>query len=774
MTHPQNASGSAAVVPLLLGVHWHDDFAGGLDRYVADLLASLRRAGLSPRAALLGPARTAPVGVSVGAHLGRPLIVRLWCLRRAAGRAAVDATVVDAHFALHAFWPVVLGRLRRLPLVVHFQGPWADESAVSGDVDRWRVGTKRMLERAVYRRAREVVVLSTPFKRLLVERCGVIPWRVHVIPPGVDLVRFRTGDRANARDALGLPADVGIAVSVRRLVPRMGLDVLLEAWRRVLIDHADALLVVVGDGPERPRLKAAAARLGVSGAVRFIGRVDDETLVRCYQAADVSVVPTVALEGFGLVVLESLACGTPVVVTDSGGLPEAVAGLDPGLVVPAADAGALAQRVSSALEGDVPSPEGCRSHAASFDWARIAERHREIYERAVAPPARGRLRVVFLDHCAQLSGGELALLRLLPALGEVDAHVILAEDGPLEIALAQAGVSVEVLPMDEATRGMGRHRVRPGTLPAATLVGSGAYTARLALRLRRFQPDLVHTNSLKAALYGAAAARLAGVPVVWHLRDRISADYLPPAACRLVRGAARLLPAGIIANSRSTLETLGRAGAKGVVVSSPVNFERLAAVRSTGASTGGVRAGMVGRLAPWKGQHVFLQAFARAFPYGDERAAIVGSALFGEEAYEQSLRENVHSLGLDGRVEFKGFKSDVSAELAQLDVLVHASTIPEPFGQVVVEGMAAGLPVVAADAGGPAEVVEHNVNGMLYAPGDVDALAKRLRELAADPETRRRLGNAGRVRAADFSPERVAAQVMTVYRGVLDPAAPGS
>ena len=122
---------------------------------------------------------------------------------------------------------------------------------------------------------------------------------------------------------------------------------------------------------------------------------------------------------------------------------------------------------------------------------------------------------------------------------------------------------------------------------------------------------------------------------------------------------------------------------------------------------------------------------------------------------------------LGGEVDFRGFRDDVPAELARLDVLVHASTIPEPFGQVVLEGMAAGLPVVAADAGGPAEIVDDGVDGLLYPPGHAPALAERLRLLAGDRELRARLGRSGRERARDFAPDIVAGRLMEVYRRTI-------
>ncbi|MGI8984573.1 MAG: glycosyltransferase family 4 protein [Acidimicrobiales bacterium] len=752
--------------PLLLGRHWFEDDPGGLNRYLADLFGALRSVGLHPTAVVAGPAAAAPVGVVASGHHSRPFPIRLTSYAHTVRRtAAAGVGVVDAHFAFYAFWPAVFGGLRRVPLVVHFQGPWAQESRAAGEPAGWRIAAKHSVEAAVYRRAREVVVLSDAFKQVIVEGYGVPPWRVSVVPPGVDLHRFTPADRVVTRSELGLPPDAPVAVAVRRLVPRMGLDVLLDAWAAVEQAVPEAVLLLVGDGPERASLQRRAGRSAITRSVRFLGRVPDATLVRCYQAADVSVVPTLALEGFGLVVLESLACGTPAVVTDSTGLPDSVTPLDPSLVVPAGDAVALARRLVGVLDGTQPAPgrDRCRTHAESYSWAAVAERHRVIYERAVHPHGR-RVRVVFVDHCARLSGGELAMLRLLPAL-DVDAHVILGEQGPLVDKLRAAGVSVEVLAIADTAGWLGRDRVQPGRLPISALTTTGTYVARLTRRLRQLTPDLVHTNSLKSALYGGAAARLASIPAVWHVRDRITDDYMPASACRMVKAAARILPTAVIANSRATLATLGRAGVGGAVIASPLGSSPAESARPSTA--GPLRVGMVGRLDPWKGQHVFLDAFAKAFPSGREEAVIVGASLFGDNGYERQLQRQAADLGIAGRVDFRGFRDRMEDELDRLDVLVHASTIPEPFGQVVVEGMAVGLAVVAADAGGPAEVIEDGVNGMLCPPGDTGAMAAALQRLAADSALRHGLGEAARARAENFTPARIAPQVMDVYERTL-------
>ncbi len=542
------------------------------------------------------------------------------------------------------------------------------------------------------------------------------------------------------------------------------------------------------------RSKARSAELGLGGVVRFAGRVNDEELVRYYQAADVSIVPSIALEGFGLVVLESLATGTPVVASAVDGLSKALDGLAPDLLVPPSDPQALANRLLGALTGDQPLPtaEICRRHAESYSWTHVARRHLELYEHLIRSAEERteprKLRVVVLGHTAQLSGGELALLREVPALTDVNVHVhvILAQDGPLVRLLERAGASVEVLPMGERTRDLRKERVRPARLPVVACAQSAFYVFRLAARMARLRPDLVHTNTLKAAIYGGAAARIVHVPCVWHVRDRIAGDYLPTAAVTIVRVASTLLPDEIIVNSRATLETLptsvcsrvqviydavpavasNRIGISALTPSSliPSRSQRTSSSRANAT----FRVAMVGRLALWKGQDVFLRAFAKAFPAGEQVAVLIGAALFGENDYERQLHELVRDLGIEDRVEFRGFRIDVFDELAQVDALVHASVIPEPFGQVVVEGMAAGLAVVAAMAGGPAEILVQGETGLLYPPGDVDALASLLRRLAADPELRSQLGNRARAAVAIYSPERVADQILDVYRHVLD------
>jgi glycosyltransferase involved in cell wall biosynthesis len=745
----------------MLGKGWFPDELGGLDRYYRDLLESLPEAS----GVVIGASARRPDRVAGVSEHRRPLPERLLLFWLAAQRAAERVDVVDAHFGLYALAPLMFGRLRRKPAVLHFQGPWADENVAAGDRSALRHRTRRLLERAAYSRADQAIVLSSSFGRVLVERYGVSPWKVNVVAPGVDLDRFTPGPAGAARRRFALTPAAFIAVAVRRLVPRMGLEVLLEAWTGVIGRlPAGSTLLIAGEGPLREVLASMIAARGLESSVRLLGRVSDEQMVDLYRAADVAVVPTTAHEGFGLVVLEAAACGTPTVVSGAGGLPEAIAGLDPSLIVPAADHVALGKRLVRA-QTDRPSRAATRSYAEHFAWDEVARRHREIARRAMSRRSDDdRIRVVYLDHVARLSGGEIALLRLLPHLEQVNPHVVLAEDGPLVGELHLAGISTEVLPLTDAAVDLRKSSVRRGGVSPHIAAATAAYVLRLAARLRQLNPDIVHTNSLKAGVYGSLASRLAQIPVVWHVRDRIAEDYLPRPAVTMVRGMTRHLATAVVANSHSTLETL--AAPSNPVVIYSVLPEVLSEVPTRNRTTGGpLTFGIVGRLAPWKGQDLFLRGFARAFPIGEERAVVVGGALFGEDGYAGSLPGLAERLEIADRVELRGYRPDVWDELSRLDVLVHASVTPEPFGQVILEGMAAGVPVIAARAGGPAEILRHDETGLLYEPNDVHGLAEAMRRML-DAGLRERLTGAARDGLGRYEPSVVATELQKLYAKV--------
>lgn len=355
----------------MLGSEWFDSRPGGLNRYFADLVQALvDHPDVEVDAAAFGA--PPPGGRSIG-RTGQPMVGRLRATSAFLARAAAD--VVDTHFALYGA-PAGLRRPARTKTrIVHFHGPWAGESRVAG-AGQLTATLKRSVERLSYAGADHLIVLSTAFRDVLAERYAIDPHRISVIPPGVDVERFTEHPDTDI--------DRRDIVVVRRLERRMGIDRLLRAWAQIQRAYPESRLVVVGDGSERSALVDAAQSLGITHRVVFTGRLPEHELVAQYQRAVVSVVPSLALEGFGLIALESLACGTPVIVTDCGGLPDGVRGLDPSLIVPPDDVDALAARLSRALEGDVPGRASARAHATTFSWAAVADKHVQLYRDVTA------------------------------------------------------------------------------------------------------------------------------------------------------------------------------------------------------------------------------------------------------------------------------------------------------------------------------------------------------------------------------------------------------
>jgi glycosyltransferase involved in cell wall biosynthesis len=370
---------------LSIGVNWFAEGSGGLDRVFKDLARDLPAQGIDLRGLVLGPQDAGALSGGAVSAFGRPgarLPERLLRARQKVASAVHrdPPDLIAAHFALFA--APALDLLGRQALVVHFHGPWADEAAEEGT---GRIGQtlRRGLEAAIYRRAKRVITLSHAFAGLAVDRYGVARERLRVVPGSVDLDRFAPLlSRREARAALGWPEDGTILLSVRRLVRRMGLDRLIAAMPSILAARPDAILMIAGRGAEAEKLRALARETGYADRIRFLGFLPDEKLPLAYRAANLNIVPSQALEGFGLTAAEAIAAGTPSLVAPVGGLPEVVAELAAELVMPAAD---VAGGVVRALSGTLPDEAACLAFARQrFCPRRAAARVADVYREALA------------------------------------------------------------------------------------------------------------------------------------------------------------------------------------------------------------------------------------------------------------------------------------------------------------------------------------------------------------------------------------------------------
>jgi glycosyltransferase involved in cell wall biosynthesis len=389
------------------------------------------------------------------------------------------------------------------------------------------------------------------------------------------------------------------------------------------------------------------------------------------------------------------------------------------------------------------------------------------------PNASRALRVLYVDHTAQLGGGEIALRNLLDSIDptRVCAFIVVCSQGPLVDQLLIRNHDVHVLPLASHVAQTRKESLGwRSLLKVGGILSSLAFVWKLSRYIRKLQVDVVHTNSLKAHILGGMAARLAGRPLVWHLRDRVSPDYLPRPAVRFVRLLGRFLPHFVIANSQATLETLSPKWNRTPTSCRVIHDGCLLSRNDAGSDDpGSIRIGMIGRISPWKGQHVFIKAAAlvlKQFP--ETTFEIIGSPLFSETAYEQELRQLAAGLRLESHLKFTGFVEDVVSAIAHLQMVVHASVVGEPFGQVIIEGMAAGKPVIATNAGGIPEIVLHEETGLLVPIEDERALAEAMITLLGDPDRAAQMGAKGRERVRNFfTIERHARAVEQVYEGML-------
>ncbi len=389
---PAELAADAPLSTLQIGMTAASSHMSGTDRYFLALLRSLPARGVTVRGLLLGdPADVEPVaGVEGFAQTNAGRLRRWLGIRRSVGRLVGGSDIVVSHGVPHIFPAMDLVGSR--PLVVHFHGDWAGEARISGRHPA-TVHIRDLQQRAVFAHADRFIVLSRAFGAALAGDFGVSPEMIDVIPGGVDLNLFDADESQHeARAACGLP-DRPIVLCVSRLVAAKGLSALISAMTFVRRQHPNAFLAIVGGGPLAAELQRQIDRSGLHDSVQILGHVG-AGLPLFYRAANVTIVPSDVAEGFGLVVVESLAMGTPVLVTPVGGLPEVISDLDRRLVLDGPAEKDLAAGLCRALSNPAELPHGnaCRIYAKRFAWPNIAGRVAAAYRHVRATHVARRKR----------------------------------------------------------------------------------------------------------------------------------------------------------------------------------------------------------------------------------------------------------------------------------------------------------------------------------------------------------------------------------------------
>jgi len=357
------------------------------------------------------------------------------------------------------------------------------------------------------------------------------------------------------------------------------------------------------------------------------------------------------------------------------------------------------------------------------------------------------MKILFLDQSGKPGGAELCLIDIAKPYQD-SCLVGLFADGPFKDLLEQQHIPVQVLAAQPI-----QVRKESSLVQGLSSLGQiGPLIARVVQIAREY--DLIYANTQKALVVGALASFFSRRPLVYHLHDILCDQHFSSTNRRLAVTLANRASL-VIANSKASQAAFLEAGGRSDIVDVVYNgfepalyqhhFDPTQIKQQLGLD-GQFLVGHFSRLSPWKGQHVLLEALAHC--PNDVTAILVGDALFGEQDYVQQLHEKVALLGLEERVQFLGFRSDVVSLMAACDLVAHTSTAAEPFGRVIVEAMLSGRPVVAAQAGGAVELVETGKTGWLVPPGDALQLAAAIANCRQQPELTKSIAHQAQIEAS--------------------------
>ena len=401
------------------------------------------------------------------------------------------------------------------------------------------------------------------------------------------------------------------------------------------------------------------------------------------------------------------------------------------------------------------------------------------------------MRITFLNAVGSIGGAEVSLLGLMAGIRgtapEIRMHLVAGEDGPLLDKVRCLGIEAQVVALGPLRRMGDSELAGPNASRSLKKLATifrviftapriVAYCLKLRTAIAQARPDVVHSNSMKMHLLAAVSTPLS-IPVVWQIHDYVSSRPLmrtllkvfvmrcnalvgvSQSVCADLRNSLKYLPARMscVYNSVDP-DDFSSAGVR-------ADLDRMTGLEP--APTGTIKVGLVATFARWKGHDVFLSALAAVPSHIPVRGYIVGAPVYSTQGSQFSvdeLKTTCRDLGIADRVGFTGYCDRPAEAMRALDIVVHTSVAPEPFGMVLVEAMCAGTAVISTASGGAAEICVNGTNCLTCRPGDAAALADRITTLAQNRALRVKLAASARKRAAeDFRPALAAAKMIRVY-----------
>ncbi|MBI3999974.1 MAG: GT4 family glycosyltransferase PelF [Candidatus Omnitrophica bacterium] len=688
----------------------------------------------------------------------------------------------------------------------------------------WRSRRQLILNRTFNRYAKKIVVNSMAVREAVRKNEQVGSRRIHLIYNGVDLDKYFPSPqlRDETRSELGIKEDefvVGMIANMRHEVK--GHRYLIKAFALVSKEIPNVKLMLIGDGPLEAKLEGYAFHLGVSDRILFLGSRRDITPL--VNAMDLVCAPSLS-EGFSNTILEAMAIGKPIIATNVGGNPEVIFHGETGFLVRPRDGKAIAQKILFLIQNDLlrtQMGDAARKRIeANFTAQKMTKEYEDFFEklmiviperkRAVASdvalskeyelsktllsrkedvtgklvmreekqladgPTRKtlrssdpsgapqhkvryktrRFRVLYLIWSLDLGGAEQVVMDLARKLNKQDFKPVICclnEKGRYAPILEREGIKVFALDK--------KPKFDPWLLP------------KLIRLIKDERIDLIHTHLFTANLWGRLAAKFTGTPVIAseHGMDRWRTKFHTALDRSLVKTAKKIVFVSeavrqFYVAKNPSLNGKSRVIHNGIDVAhfqKPLEIESVR--KSLGLNHQEKVIGIVGRLVPEKAHVDFVEAIQLL---SEEQKDILG-LIVGEGELLELLKGQVEETGLQKHILFAGFRSDLATLYKAMDVLVLCS-LREGFPLTILEGMAAGVPIVATSVGGVGELIKDREDGVLVPPGNPAALAQAISNVLSDHELKRRIVQAAQEKVQKyFSVEKMVKDHERLYAEVL-------
>jgi len=669
------------------------------------------------------------------------VFLRIKWLLSSALKIRNQTNIVYSHFALHAY---VVSFVIKAPIVSFFHGPWARESLISSGKQSMRFELLKFVEKRVYNKSRFIHCASESFKNLLITEYNIDSRKIVVIPLGVDLDRFQNNQKDFARKKLGIGASELIFVCVRRLTNRMGIDDLIHGFSKFCAHSPKGSLYIIGRGPQQNSYEKLIQSLGIENRIHLLGEISDADLPLWYAASNSSIVPSQSLEGFGLVALESLSCGTPVLAARCGGLEEIVESWNKNFLFDPYRPDQIASKLLEFTNGKVSeTSENCRIFANNYTWIRSFK---------LIQASLGSQKIVFLSSEDMISGAEISLFELVTGLsGHYHPEVWIGGKGPLYDKFLQFNVSLKLVP--KLSLNFSRYSKKSDLIKAFVKLPYSMFT--VFQEIRKSDAETVFVNTFKSLLISFPGILLTSKKVIYWAHDAFKFDSKTQFGKRnFYKCVFRILKIHVVCNSKYTsLSLKENFGITSDHILNPI--VRVVATQRKNSSETLIKLGICGRIAEWKGQLFALKALAPLLSNSNNLVLeVLGSPLFGDEIYFQQVKNFIADNSMSEKVILIPFSAEPEKIVATWDLSIHAAIEPEPFGRTIVESLMVGVPVIVPNVGGPLEIISERINGLTYKIGDVDDLANKVKEFLENSKLRKELvSNAGNVFSI-FNPQQ--------------------